>query len=270
MPFVDIGDAEIFYTEVGVGDPLVLVHGGFLDHNLWAFVAPTFAEEHRVIALDLLAHGQSTGEVDLSMDADTAADVMVGALASFVERLGVVPAHFAGQSAGGAFILELASRRPDLVRTMSLHEPTVVALLDDEFAVDRERGRAALRLLAEDIDAGLAAFVASVGGDWDAMPEPAKALFRGNAHIYAGARFFEDPATAVPLPTNLATIETPTLFTKGSRSPRFFQASVDRVATSMPTATVATIDGAGHAAMLEQPADYARTVHAFLRSVSRR
>lgn len=270
MPFVDIGDAEIFYTEVGVGDPLVLVHGGFLDHNLWAFVAPTFAEEHRVIALDLLAHGQSTGKVDLTMAADAAADVVVGALASFVERLAVAPAHFAGQSAGGAFILELASRRPELVRTMSLHEPTVVALLDDEFAVDRERGRAALRLLADDLDAGLAAFVACVGGDWDAMPEPGKALFRGNAHIYAGARFFQDPANAVPLPSNLDTIEIPTLFTKGPRSPRYFHVSADRVAAAMPNATVKTIDGAGHAAMLEQPDVYARIVQAFIRGASPR
>ena len=266
MPSIDVGDAEIFYAEQGSGDPLVLVHGGFLDHNLWAFTVPLFAAHHRVLAVDAPGHGQSTGTFDKFADAHALVAHAVGLLEEAVEKLGIGPAHFAGQSSGGGFLLHLAARRPDLVRSLSLHEPANVALADPEFGTERDLQReAGRRFAAGDAEGGLTAFVASVGGDWEQMPEPAKAMFRQNAHLYVGARFFEDPTTALPLPGELDAIQCPVLFTKGSRSPRFFHVSIDRVAASIPSAEVATIVDAAHAAMLERPAEYAACVLDFLR-----
>ena len=107
------------------------------------------------------------------------------------------------------------------------------------------------------------AFVESVGGDWSQMPEPFRAIFRQNAPNAAGAAFFADPARALPVPHGLDAILHPVQFTKGERSPRFFHVSVDRVAAMIPGAEIATIEGAGHAAMLERPADYAALVMEF-------
>ena len=265
MPLVDVGDAELFYAEYGAGDPLVLVHGGFLDHTLWAFTAPAFAKSWRVIALDLPGHGRSTGKLDQSFDVDTAIATMVDHLERFVEGLGT-PAHFAAQSAGGCFVLHLAARRPDLVRSMSLHEPSAIALLDDEFHAERGLQTHAARLLARgETDKGLAAFLQSVGGDWTRLPDQAKDIFRGNAHVVAGTKFFEDPARATPLPRGLDGIMCPTLLTKGTDSPKFMSVSVDRIAERLSHADVKTIDGAGHAPMLHRPIDYAGLVAAFIK-----
>jgi sigma-B regulation protein RsbQ len=41
------------------GPPIVFVHGFGCDQNMWRYVWPAFADEHRVILLDHVGHGQS-------------------------------------------------------------------------------------------------------------------------------------------------------------------------------------------------------------------
>lgn len=265
MAFVDARGTNLFYESVGEGEPLVLVHGGFLDHTLWMLAVPILAERFRVVTLDQVGHGQSEGSIDPTANVDEAMDVLVEHLAALVEQLDLAPAHFAGQSSGGGTILHLATRRPDLFRSMSLHEPAVVALLDEEFKAARGDQMAASTLLGSgDVDAGLRKFVETVGGDWSQMPEPFKAIFRRNAHNYAGASFFADPALALTVPEGLGELPHPVQFTKGDRSPRFFHVSIDRVAAMFPRAEISTIDGGGHAAMLERPAEYAAALMDFI------
>lgn len=191
-------------------------------------------------------------------------DETVEYLAAFVEQLDLCPAHFAGQSAGGAFLLHLASRRPDLFLSMSLHEPSVVALLDEEFkTVHEAQIAAALLLRSGDIEPGLSKFVETVGGDFSVFPEPFKAMFRHNARNYQGASF-TDPAT-LPVPDEgLNEFPLPVQFTKGDRSPRFFHVSIDRVAAMIPGAEIVTIKGGGHALMLEHPAEYSAVLTEFI------
>lgn len=262
MQSVSVRGTDLYYESVGEGDPLVLVHGGFLDHTMWFLNVPLLAERFRVVTIDMPGHGQSGGRLDPAIGMSEAVDMMVGYLVELVERLGVAPAYFAGQSSGGAFILHLAARRPDLVRALSLHEPAIVALLENEFHVEREMQREASVLLASgDVEGGLARFVASVGGDWSAMPEPFKAIFRHNAPAYAGMAFFDDP-TGLPVPDGLGSFPHPVQFTRGDRSPRFFHASIEKVVATMTGAEVVTIPG-GHAAMLEHPAEYCATLTEF-------
>jgi pimeloyl-ACP methyl ester carboxylesterase len=50
---------------------------------------------------------------------------MAGAVADLIEKRGCWPVHLAGNSLGGAVSVRVASRRPDLVRTLTLISPAM-------------------------------------------------------------------------------------------------------------------------------------------------
>jgi pimeloyl-ACP methyl ester carboxylesterase len=51
---------EIVYSAAGAGEPaLVFIHGGLADRTFWDAQLEAFANDHRVLALDLPGHGES-------------------------------------------------------------------------------------------------------------------------------------------------------------------------------------------------------------------
>ncbi len=265
MPFTKIRGTDLFYEIAGKGEPLVLVHGGFFDHRMWMHVVPLLSERFQVVTLDTPGHGQSGGYWDPTWTWHQVVDETVEYLAAFVEQLDLSPAHFAGQSLGGAFLLHLASRRPDLFLSMSLHEPPVLALLDDEFKTVLEAQIAAFSFLRSgDIETGISRFVETVGGNFSAFSEPFKEMFRQNARNYQGASLIDPAALAVP-DEGLNEFLAPVQFTKGDLSPRFFHVSIGRVAAMIPGAEIVTINGGGHAPMLgPMGAEYATVLTEFI------
>lgn len=96
----------------GTGVPVLLVHGLASNARLWDGVAHALvARGHAVAAVDLRGHGRSAkpdGPYDMGVVADDVAAV--------IEALGFARPVVAGQSWGGNVVLELAARRPELVR----------------------------------------------------------------------------------------------------------------------------------------------------------
>ena len=50
-------DIELFYEEMGSGEPLILLHGNGEDHTIFDNVAKHFAKKYRVITIDTRGHG---------------------------------------------------------------------------------------------------------------------------------------------------------------------------------------------------------------------
>ena len=57
--FVTVKNRKIAYLEEGEGDPIVLIHGNPTSSFLWRNVIPRLASHGRVIAPDLIGHGDS-------------------------------------------------------------------------------------------------------------------------------------------------------------------------------------------------------------------
>ncbi len=92
--------------------PILLVHGLASNARLWDGAALALAERgHPVAALDQRGHGVSD-KPDDGYDMASVADD----LAALIEELGWDRPVVAGQSWGGNVVIELAHRRPDLVR----------------------------------------------------------------------------------------------------------------------------------------------------------
>lgn len=105
--------SPLFYVQEGSGAPLVLLHGLGCDHRTWDGVRPELSRARTVITPDLPGHGRSPkpwGRYDL--------EFYLKHLIRWLTVLSVGPVDLVGHSWGGALAVALASRRPDLVRSV--------------------------------------------------------------------------------------------------------------------------------------------------------
>jgi pimeloyl-ACP methyl ester carboxylesterase len=126
VPFADLGEVQLFFTDDGGGDPpVLLVHGYTCDSHDWSWQIPHFVEKHRVIAVDLRGHGRSSAPPQGYTAERFAAD-----LAALLKSLGVPPVVAMGHSLGGPVVSALAVEHPDLVAGLVCVDPGY--LLPDE------------------------------------------------------------------------------------------------------------------------------------------
>lgn len=269
MAQVPVGDVRLHYEETGEGEPLVLVHGSWNDHRSWAAaIEADLRAAFRVVAYDRRGHGRSEaapGPGSRRQDEDD--------LAALIEVLGLGPAHVAGNSFGASIAVGLAARRPELFRSLVLHEPPLTALVGDDPAAQAALRPAAatieevLALLRDGQDAaGARLFVEDVAlgpGAWAALPEAVQDTFVSHAQTWRDEQ--EDPDWARLDLTALGSCTAPVLLSHGTGSPVWFAAVLDRLAAALPRARRHTFQGAGHIPHMTHPRAYAALVTAFCR-----
>lgn len=112
--------ADIRLTETdGCGAPVVLLHGSGADRHVFApQLASRLAEQHRLVAIDLAGHGDSTDAFDPAVGYTLPghADILRQVFAA----LGIDRAVIFGWSLGGHIGIELLHERPDLVAGLML------------------------------------------------------------------------------------------------------------------------------------------------------
>jgi pimeloyl-ACP methyl ester carboxylesterase len=106
---------------VAGAEPALLVHGLGGSANNWTDLAGLLRSRLDVEAIDLPGHGQSGPAPDRDYSQRALTRTVIG----YLETSGRGPVHLVGNSMGGAIALSVASRRPDLVRTLSLVSPAV-------------------------------------------------------------------------------------------------------------------------------------------------
>lgn len=103
-------DIELFYEEMGSGEPLILLHGNGEDHTIFDNVAKHFAKQYHVIAIDTRGHGKSPlGDEPFSLY-QFAED-----LNEFMNEQKIEKANILGFSDGGNIALIFASEYPEKV-----------------------------------------------------------------------------------------------------------------------------------------------------------
>lgn len=263
-----VNGVRIYWEIAGeVGDPLVLVHGSWGDHQNWASVAPALSRSFRVLTYDRRGHSLSERPAGQGSVRDDVAD-----LAALLEELQHAPAHVVGNSFGASIVLRLAAARPELFRSLIVHEPPLFGLLKDEpeakqaLTGAQERISAAASLLAGgDWTGGTRQFVETIAfgpGAWPELPEEVREKFVFNAPTWLDE--LHDPEALEMDLTGLREFAAPALLTTGDQSAPFFPLVVARVVGVMPQATLRTLAGAGHVPHLSHPKEYVRVVTEFV------
>jgi pimeloyl-ACP methyl ester carboxylesterase len=267
MPIVSLPNARIRYELAGGGDPTVLLHGSLVDRTSWDAVRPGLAQSLEVLAYDRRGHGESTGAARVHPVRDDAAD-----LAGLLESIDLFPVHVIAHSYGGAVALRLAYERPEMVRSLLLHEPPFVGLLEDDPATapEAERLWAGTRAIQALVKAGrpeaaareiVNAFSVEEGA-WDRLrPEVQRGLLR---HVDRWLEELADPEATRPEPAVLAEQLIPVLLTTGARSPPFVRRITQLLGTQLRNSTLRTLPGAGHVPHLSDPDQFIALVHSFI------
>lgn len=268
MPLLRAGGTALYYEVVGEGEPLVFVHGSWTDHTSWQpAIEADIRASFRVISYDRRGHSRSeavSGQGTRRQDEDD--------LQALIEQLGPAPAHVAGNSFGAIITLGLAARRPDLFRSITVHEPPLLTIVaDDPAAMEELRPTgasiaAALALLRQGENQQAARlFVDEVAlgpGMWDQLPGPVRDTFVRNAPTWLDEQ--SDPGWATLDVDALSRCTAPVLLTRGTTSPAWFTTVLDRLAEALPQVQRHTIEGAGHLPHATHPQQYVAVLTRFL------
>lgn len=106
---------RVAYRDEGSGEAILLIHGMGGSSKTWSGVIPLLAQEYRVIAPDLLGHGQSD---------KPRGDYSVGAFAvllrDLLDELGVTRVTVVGHSLGGGVAMQFAHQHRQYCERMVL------------------------------------------------------------------------------------------------------------------------------------------------------
>lgn len=108
--YVDIDGMKIYYEVSGQGEPLVVLHGAYMNIPTMGEIIPRLAETHTIYALEFQGHGR-TNDIDRPITYPNLADDV----AAFMDAVGLEKADIFGYSMGAATGLQLAIRHPEKV-----------------------------------------------------------------------------------------------------------------------------------------------------------
>lgn len=240
-----IDDVVISYAEHGDGVPLVALHGAGVDHREIEAATETLGvcEGYRRLYPDLPGMGSTTA------GGLTCNDEVVALLAAFLDQLGAGPVMLLGHSYGAYLARGVAARRPDLLLGLALlcplaeqtgQVPDHDVVLSDPRAYDE---------LAPADRPGF--------DEYFVVRTPATAR-RYRDHVLPGLALADDAAlerifAGWPLDVGTSTFAGPTLIVAGRQDSVVGYADASGLLERYPHATLAVIDGAGHALMHERP-----------------
>jgi pimeloyl-ACP methyl ester carboxylesterase len=238
--------AYIIHGRPTARTPVLLTHGFGASQAMWAPNLDALGVDRQVLTWDLPGHGASIGSGECSHDG------CIADMLRLLDVLGAPRAVIGGMSLGGYLSLLFCARHPERVAALLLVD-TGPGFRD---GAAREAWNAWVGGLADDLEArGVAAL----------RPGPESAAadhVDGAAGLAAAARAILSQRDGEAF-ESLGTIAVPTLIVVGAGDDRFLPAA-DAMARRIPGAFKVTIENAGHAANMDQPAQFNRAVGEFL------
>jgi pimeloyl-ACP methyl ester carboxylesterase len=110
---VEVNGMQMYYEVSGAGDPLIVLHGAYMNIPSMGAIIPKLAESHKVYALEFQGHGRTT-DIDRPITYPNLADDV----AAFMDAVGLQKADVFGYSMGAAAGLQFAIRHPDRVNKL--------------------------------------------------------------------------------------------------------------------------------------------------------
>ncbi|MFV9507208.1 MAG: alpha/beta fold hydrolase [Oscillochloridaceae bacterium umkhey_bin13] len=234
---VSLGQVTLSYQTIGVGPPVVLIHGLLGSGRWWRHNLAALATHFQLHLIDLVGFGASCGGQRFVLR-DAAAQI-----AAWMDRVDLPRATLIGHSMGGLIAAEVAAAYPARIERLVLVNAATTPL-----------GRNYLRHAC-----GLLGIVPAL--------RPSFLSVLVSDTLRAGPRTMLQAITqllAADATARLAAIEAPTLLVWGGRDTLIPLRVAEALTTQLRSARLVLIPAAGHNPMWEQPNAFNQAVLAFL------
>ncbi|ABR60625.1 alpha/beta fold hydrolase [Sinorhizobium medicae] len=111
---VSVNGMEMYFEVSGEGDPLIVLHGAYMNIPSMGAIIPKLAETHKVYAIEFQGHGRTT-DIDRPITYSNLADDV----AAFMDAVQIEKADVFGYSMGAGAGLQLAIRHPGKVKKLA-------------------------------------------------------------------------------------------------------------------------------------------------------
>jgi pimeloyl-ACP methyl ester carboxylesterase len=261
----DVNGTQLYYEAAGEGHPLVLLHSGLTDSQMWDAQWATFAQHYRVVRCDLRGFGRSgaaSGSFSCRED-----------LYQLLRLLGIERAYLLGASMGGQMALDFTLEHPAMVAALILVGAGISGEKPSDFLLERWKEIDAAAEggdLARAVELELRLWVDGPGR----VPEQVDPAVREQVR-QVNTRNFErsqqeqgqPQSLEPPAISRLGEIQVPTLVLVGEYDVPDKLASANLLARGISGAQKVVIPGAAHLPSMEQPEQFNQLVLAFLQGL---
>jgi pimeloyl-ACP methyl ester carboxylesterase len=115
MSYLDLHGERVAYRDAGTGEALLLIHGMAGSSATWREVIPALSKKYRVVAPDLLGHGESS-----KPRGDYSLGAFAASLRDLLDELGISRATVVGQSLGGGVAMQFTYQHRDYCQRLVL------------------------------------------------------------------------------------------------------------------------------------------------------
>lgn len=261
MPTVSIDGGELWYDAAGSGPPLVCLHGGWQDRHSWQRQVDHFADDYRVLTVDLRGHGR-TGPTDSRR---YSIDLFADDLERLLDSLGAGTPLLAGISIGGMVVQSYLDRHPDSARGAVIAGP-LQSMPPIDLPQSMKQVFSPLPALTGMLNAvgPTATFKTMIdfiqltnGGEWLTVDESVRAQSMNALEEVSPSEFRKIFRALYEFePPSLSHVSTPTLVLYGDRETPLVKRQGDRLSRTVINGQYREIPRSGHLVNQDQPAAF--------------
>ncbi|MEU8424425.1 alpha/beta fold hydrolase [Micromonospora sp. NPDC048835] len=259
---------RLVVRRLGVGDPVVLVHGSGGGLHSWAAVAEHLAHDHEVWLPARRGYGPSDVPAGIKSFPDETADLL--AVVEAARRSSGRPVHLVGASYGATLALHTA--RTDLpdVRSLALFEPPLyaagaaVAPLLDRYRAAFERDDPAAMAAALNEVTRVPAKIVDAMASGRRVPDPVEARRSAVGWLHDLEALAQDSTDL----TRWSAIAVPTLLMAGADTWEPMPTTMNALARAIPSARYVVWSGQSHFVTMTAPTLVADALRQFFSEVA--
>lgn len=268
---IALGGVELHFIEQGQGEPVILLHGGQADYRMWQTHMQELSQHYRVLSYSRRYHYPNVNPLRADYSALIDADDLAGLIAQL--KLGAV--HLVGTSYGAFTALALALKHPELVRSLVLAEPPVLAwaaeskegapLYRDFMSRTHEPARLAFE--RGDDEGAMRHFIDAFDGDgaFARMPAERRNTIMQNVQYFKAVTFAVDPYPNLSKDA-VRGLDKPVLVIRGELTHDLDIFVSDALLRQLSRATRVIIPQAGHGSPRQNPRAFTDAVLEFLQT----
>lgn len=234
-----VNGIEMYYATYGTGSPVLLIHGGLGNADIWANQVIDLMRDHLVIVADSRGHGRSTRTQE-----PFGYDLMSADYLALLDYLKVDQVDLVGWSDGGIIGLDIAMHHPERLKHLFAQAANITidgvdpnVMNDKVFAsyIDwMGKDYARLSPTPDQFDA----FVTQISAMWGSQPNWTDA--------------------------EVAAIKVPTVVAAGDHDQAILRPHTEKIAKLIRGSKLVILPNTSHFAMLQAPKEYTAAVRALI------